>query len=239
MPSGGAGAKGLSQELEIAAEAAVAAQAAEAFAAGHAHGHARTGACANCGAILQGPYCHICGQNADDHKRSILHLAWEAVEGFLHLDGRLRRTVPDLFFHPGRLARDYMDGRIARHVPPFRTFLVALLIFIFAAEHATHEIQAAQDAQHRARAAESGHAAKAAPASPPRPAPRRPSDHDGDLADAAKDRDDDLEGPRREPRQGAGPATPTCRGPGERPLRQRHGQEPTASPRALPRKPPP
>jgi hypothetical protein len=49
------------------------------------------------------------------------------------LDGRLARTLPLMFF--GRaLARDYMEGRLQRHVPPFRTFLVALLLFIFAAE---------------------------------------------------------------------------------------------------------
>ena len=180
----------MSQELEIAAEGAVGAQVAEDFATTHAH----TGPCANCGAMLQGAYCHVCGQNADDHKRSILHLAWEGVEGFLHLDGRLRRTLPDLFFHPGRLSRDYMDGRIARHVPPFRTFLVALLIFIFAAEHATHEIQAAQDAQTKTRAAQlatpQGRARAAA-------AERAEAvkDRAGDLADAAKDRDEDLKDP--------------------------------------------
>ena len=180
----------MSHELEIAAEDAVAAEAAESFAATHAHG----GACANCGAVLQGRYCHICGQSADDHKRSILHLAWEAVEGMLHLDGRLLRTAPDLFFHPGRLARDYMDGRVARHVPPFRTFLVALLIFIFAAEHATHELEAAQDAQHQARAA-----ALATPQGRARLAGETRAeavkDRDDDLKDAARDRDNDLKDP--------------------------------------------
>ncbi len=77
-----------------------------------AHAPAPGGVCANCGAILQGPYCHVCGQDADAHKRSLPHLAWEAIEGLFHLDGRLMRTAPDLFFHPGRLARDYMENRI-------------------------------------------------------------------------------------------------------------------------------
>ncbi|MCA0358767.1 MAG: DUF3667 domain-containing protein [Proteobacteria bacterium] len=94
--------------------------------------------CKNCGTPLEGWYCYSCGQNADTHHRSILHLIWEAIEGMFHLDGRLANTLPLLFFNPGRLAKDYMEGRIARHVPPFRTFLVALLLFIFAAEHAIH-----------------------------------------------------------------------------------------------------
>jgi hypothetical protein len=101
--------------------------------------------CKNCQTPLEGWYCHSCGQNADTHHRSILHLLWEAIEGMFHLDGRLANTLPLLFFKPGKLAKDYMEGRIVRHVPPFRTFLVALLLFIFAAEHAIHNIRHQQE----------------------------------------------------------------------------------------------
>lgn len=101
--------------------------------------------CKNCDTPLEGWYCHACGQNADTHHRSILHLIWEAIEGMFHLDGRLANTLPLLFFKPGKLAKDYMEGRIVRHVPPFRTFLVALLLFIFAAEHAIHGIRHEQE----------------------------------------------------------------------------------------------
>ena len=122
--------------------------------------------CANCGATLQGHYCHVCGQTADTHQRSIGHLIWEVIEGLFHLDGRLLRTIPALFVRPGRLARDYMEGRITRHVPPFRTFLVALLLFIFAAEHVTHEMTLANERAHAAQAAKlatpQGRAAEAA-----------------------------------------------------------------------------
>ncbi len=101
--------------------------------------------CKNCGTALEGWWCHECGQNADTHHRSILHLIWEVIEGLFHLDGRLASTLPLLFFKPGKLAKDYMEGRIVRHVPPFRTFLVALLLFIFAAEHAIHNIRHQQE----------------------------------------------------------------------------------------------
>jgi hypothetical protein len=94
--------------------------------------------CANCGTKLEGPYCHACGQPADDHHRSLPHLAWEGVEGLTHLDGRLAQTLPALFFHPGKLARDQFDGRRQRHVPPFRLFLVALLVFMFVLEALFH-----------------------------------------------------------------------------------------------------
>ena len=147
--------------------------------------------CANCQTVLQGAFCHVCGQSADTHKRSILHLIWEAIESLFHLDGRLLRTVPDLFFRPGRLAKDYMESRIARHVPPFRTFLVALLLFIFAAENGAHRLSLnnarQQQAHATALATPQGRAMAAA-----RIRAEAAQDRDSDLKDAATDRADGL-----------------------------------------------
>lgn len=150
--------------------------------------------CANCSAVLQGRYCHACGQSADDHKRSIGHLAWEAVEGLFHLDGRLAGTLPALFFRPGRLARDYMEGRVARHVPPFRLFLIALLAFILCAEVAARRNTLDQERQKEARAVAlttpQGRAAEAAKIRAEAGQSRAE-----DLKDAANDRLDDLKDP--------------------------------------------
>ncbi|CAN5410562.1 hypothetical protein BH10PSE4_BH10PSE4_17960 [soil metagenome] len=161
--------------------------------------------CANCGAILEGPYCHDCGQNADNHKRSIFHLIVEAIEGMFHLDGRLALTLPALFFRPGTLAKDYMEGRIVRHVPPFRTFLVALLLFIFAAEYAIHSAQHhAEEAAHKqaeALATPQGRLAEAnrmrAEALKTRDERLKDAaqDRDQTLAEATKTRDEDLKDP--------------------------------------------
>jgi hypothetical protein len=161
--------------------------------------------CANCETTLEGPYCHACGQNADTHHRSIGHLIWEAIEGMFHLDGRLALTLPALFLKPGGLAKDYMEGRIVRHVPPFRTFLVALLLFIFAAEHAIHSAQhhAEEEAHKRAEllATPHGRAAEAArlraEAVKDRDASLKEAatDRDAILAETAKDRDEELKDP--------------------------------------------
>jgi hypothetical protein len=161
--------------------------------------------CANCGAVLEGPYCHACGQNADNHQRSILHLMWETIEGMFHLDGRLALTLPALFLKPGGLAKDYMEGRIVRHVPPFRTFLVALLLFIFAAEHAIHSAQhhAAEEAHKRAellatpqgRAAEAAHMRAEAVKDRDASLKEATQDRDAVLAEAAVDRDAELKDP--------------------------------------------
>src|SRR5206468_1066864 len=120
-----------------------------------------------------------------------LHLIWEAIEATFELDGRLWRTLPALFFRPGRLARDYIEGRLARHVPPFRTFLVALVLFIFAAEHATHEMTLANARQKAVHAA-----AMATPQGRAAEVTKRRTEAASELADnlkeAASDRDEAL-----------------------------------------------
>lgn len=95
--------------------------------------------CLNCETELTGRYCHECGQEYADQHRSILHLTWETIESMFHVDGRLWRTLPRLFFKPGELSKEYFEGKRARHVPPFRTFLVSLLLFILAAEAVLHK----------------------------------------------------------------------------------------------------
>ena len=98
-----------------------------------AHSTAPPGsACANCGTVLQGPYCHHCGQLAEDFHRSIGHLVEETFENLLHLDGRLWRTLPRLARRPAKLTRDYLDGHRASQIPPMRLFLVVVLLFFFA-----------------------------------------------------------------------------------------------------------
>ncbi len=93
--------------------------------------------CANCETPLEGTYCHVCGQLAEDFHKSVWKLTVEAVESLLHLDGRLFKTMPALFRRPGQLTRDYLDGKRAYQVQPFRMFLVILLVVIFAGHWAT------------------------------------------------------------------------------------------------------
>lgn len=87
--------------------------------------------CANCQTPLAGPHCHECGQLAEDFHKSVWKLIVEAVESLLHLDGRLFSTLPNLIRNPGKLTRDYMEGKRASQVAPFRMFLVILLIAFF------------------------------------------------------------------------------------------------------------
>ncbi len=131
----------MTRELELASAGSIGGLFRRIRPAHSSHTHTQ---CLNCSAQLHGRYCADCGQDADDHHRSILHLAWEAVEGFTHLDGRMAKTLPALLFHPGRLARDHIEGRRTRHVPPFRLFLISLLVFMLVLESLFHRAKPRQ-----------------------------------------------------------------------------------------------
>lgn len=85
--------------------------------------------CKNCGTVVAERYCTNCGQLAASFHRPILSLIGETIADTFTLDGRLARTVPILLFRPGRLTRNYTEGKRARYVPPFRLFLIASLVF--------------------------------------------------------------------------------------------------------------
>jgi hypothetical protein len=89
--------------------------------------------CPNCATPLAGPWCHACGQPAEDYHRSILKLSAEAIDGLFDLDGRLWRTLPDLCLRPARLTRRFLDGHRIGQIPPFRLFLIVVVLVFLAA----------------------------------------------------------------------------------------------------------
>jgi len=89
--------------------------------------------CLNCGSTLSGQYCGNCGQRAMSRLISIWQLLREAFGDLLELDSRLWRTLIPLTIRPGKLTRDYLEGRRARFMPPFRTYLVLSIIFFLVA----------------------------------------------------------------------------------------------------------
>jgi hypothetical protein len=88
-------------------------------------------ACSDCGAELAGRFCHNCGQPAHVH-RTLLHLGEELLHGVMHFDGRIWRTLPLLFFRPGRLTREWVEGKRTRYVSPLAMFLFTAFVLFMA-----------------------------------------------------------------------------------------------------------
>jgi hypothetical protein len=99
--------------------------------------HAHDQQCANCGAALSGHFCHQCGQRAHVH-RSLLHLGEELLHGLLHFDAKAWRTLPLLVIQPGRLTRNYIDGKRTRYVSPLALFLFMVFLMFFVVSSLTY-----------------------------------------------------------------------------------------------------
>ena len=89
--------------------------------------------CRNCGAALTGRFCANCSQAADVHVPSTRELLHEALEGLTHSDSRLWSTLRLLWFVPGKLTLEFIAGRRAAYLPPFRLYLILSIIFFLVA----------------------------------------------------------------------------------------------------------
>lgn len=85
--------------------------------------------CLNCGATLRGQYCWNCGQRGNTRLISLGELIRDAFGDMFELDSRLWRTLIPLVAKPGHLTAEYLRGRRARFMPPFRMYLVLSFLF--------------------------------------------------------------------------------------------------------------
>lgn len=89
--------------------------------------------CLNCGTALKGPFCYYCGQPDRNFMRFFPVLLRDLMEDLLDLDSRFMRTIKPLLFKPGRLTRDYMEGRRFRYAPPMRLYIFSSILFFLLA----------------------------------------------------------------------------------------------------------
>jgi len=97
-------------------------------------GHSHESDCLNCGTRLVGAHCHACGQAAHVH-RTLGAFAHDLLHGVFHFEGKTWRTLPLLIWQPGKLTREYIDGRRASYVSPIALFLFTVFL-MFAVFHA-------------------------------------------------------------------------------------------------------
>lgn len=85
--------------------------------------------CLNCGTALSGQYCGNCGQRARSRLISMWELLSDAFGDLFELDSRIWKTLVPLLVRPGKLTYEYLQGRRACFMPPFRTYLVLSILF--------------------------------------------------------------------------------------------------------------
>lgn len=99
------------------------------------HNIKRSDTCLNCGTALDAEsdnYCPSCGQLNDVRKETVGHLLRDLIEEFLHLDSKVMRSIVPLIFKPGRIAKEYIEGRRVRYFHPVRMFLTLTVVMFIA-----------------------------------------------------------------------------------------------------------
>ncbi|HMP93362.1 MAG TPA: DUF3667 domain-containing protein [Phnomibacter sp.] len=85
--------------------------------------------CLNCGAEVQGPYCHLCGQPNTEPKESLTALLQHFVYDVTHFDSKFFSTIRNLLLRPGLLTREYLRGRRMAYVNPVKMYIFTSAAF--------------------------------------------------------------------------------------------------------------
>lgn len=86
--------------------------------------------CLNCGTPAPRNFCPQCGQETAPPPGTLTAFLRRRMTAAVAREGRLWQTLSKLLFSPGALTADYLRGRRARYVPPFKLYLVtSVLVF--------------------------------------------------------------------------------------------------------------
>lgn len=93
---------------------------------------AATTRCPNCDTPSPGRFCPACGQRQGERVVSVRRLLLDALEDQFSINSALPRTLGALIARPGFLTNEYLRGRVARYIPPFRLYLATSIVFFLA-----------------------------------------------------------------------------------------------------------
>lgn len=74
-------------------------------------------------------FCPECGQKNKGKKITLGSFIREVFAGFFSWDARFWRTLIPLLIKPGKVSKDYIDGKRNRYSNPFRFYLTVSVIF--------------------------------------------------------------------------------------------------------------
>lgn len=88
-------------------------------------------ACFNCGHPFSGheKFCPECGQANKDKRITFGSFLHEVFNGFISWDSKFWTTFIPLLTKPGKVSRDYIDGKRQRYANPFRFYLSISVVF--------------------------------------------------------------------------------------------------------------
>lgn len=87
--------------------------------------------CLNCRSEINEDhkFCPYCGQQVDGNNLRLFALFKEFFENYVSFDTRIGRSIWPFFFKPGKLTREFNEGKRKNYANPFRLYVFCSLIF--------------------------------------------------------------------------------------------------------------
>ncbi len=100
--------------------------------------------CANCQYAFRpeepDEFCPRCGQQNHEPGLRFGHVLEEGLEGILHFDSKVFRTLRLLLFKPGELTQQFLAGHRVPFVPPIRLYVfISFVFFLLLGTAFSHE----------------------------------------------------------------------------------------------------
>ena len=86
--------------------------------------------CQNCGSTLESYFCSNCGQRASIHKVTFKEQAQDLADAVFSVDAPLLMTLKLLLVNPGKLFRDYLDGKRKSFYKPVAFFILTTVVYL-------------------------------------------------------------------------------------------------------------
>lgn len=87
--------------------------------------------CKNCAHTFEGKFCPNCGQSVFEYQRPFRFLLADFTGNLFAFDTRFWKSLKALTIKPGRLTKDFIQGKRARYMPPFRFYIFVSFLFFF------------------------------------------------------------------------------------------------------------
>lgn len=82
--------------------------------------------CKNCGNEFEGRFCNQCGQKEIRNRPEIKNIVHDFIHAVTHLDAGILFLIKELFFRPGIVAKEYIEGKRKKYYNPFQFLLISV-----------------------------------------------------------------------------------------------------------------
>ncbi len=90
-----------------------------------------TNYCKNCGHITHSAYCANCGQRSSVHKVTMRETFEDLADNLFSLSAPIVITIKSLITDPGKLLREYLEGKRKKYYKPISFFILTTAVYLF------------------------------------------------------------------------------------------------------------